>query len=55
MTPKINQWYVSKCDGTWEHDHGVDITTCDNPGWIVKVRLADTEIEPGDKVVTITR
>ena len=29
------QWYQSKCDGTWEHMYGVEIDTLDNPGWTV--------------------
>jgi hypothetical protein len=33
----IQQWYVSQCDGDWEHECGIKITTLDNPGWDIKI------------------
>jgi Immunity protein 53 len=51
MTPNLNRWYISKCDGNWEHQYGINIATLDNPGWLVTVRLADTNISPGDQVL----
>ena len=33
----IESWYDNKCDGSWEHAYGIDISTLDNPGWQVKV------------------
>lgn len=33
----LQNWYQSKCDGTWEHEYGLDISTIDNPGWKVLV------------------
>lgn len=35
-------WYRSQCDGDWEHQHGVRISTLDNPGWSLDVDLAGT-------------
>ena len=32
---RLQQWYQSKCNGTWEHRHGLTIATLDNPGWEV--------------------
>ncbi len=32
-------WYVSQCNGTWEHQHGITIETTDNPGWWVKISV----------------
>lgn len=32
----IDQLYNTRCDGLWEHDYGLDITSCDNPGWWLK-------------------
>ena len=29
-------WYSGNCNGTWEHQYGVEISTLDNPGWQVK-------------------
>ncbi|AIU71835.1 hypothetical protein AT03_05150 [Hafnia alvei FB1] len=31
----FQNWYISKCDGEWEHSYGFDIGTIDNPGWKV--------------------
>ena len=33
----LEEWYRSRCDGTWEHQHGVSIRSCDNPGWWVQI------------------
>jgi hypothetical protein len=38
-------WYASHCDGDWEHQFGVTINTLDNPGWHLKIDLAETELE----------
>jgi hypothetical protein len=35
-------WYQSNCDGDWEHQHGIQIGTLDNPGWYLDVNLEDT-------------
>jgi hypothetical protein len=32
----LEDYYASRCDGAWEHDHGVQIDTLDNPGWRVQ-------------------
>src|SRR5688500_14334082 len=37
--------YASQCDGDWEHDEGPRIETLDNPGWLVRIPLAGTELE----------
>jgi len=41
----LSQWYLSQCDGDWEHSNGVSIETLDNPGWSLKIELADTPLE----------
>ena len=33
----LEQWYVSHCDGNWEHQYGVRVDTLDNPGWSVQI------------------
>jgi hypothetical protein len=40
----LQDWYGSHCDGSWEHQNGVAIETLDNPGWLLRVDLADTEL-----------
>ena len=41
----LEGWYKSNCDGYWEHSYGVKIETLDNPGWGVRIKLVDTELE----------
>jgi hypothetical protein len=44
MIQRLQQWYQQRCDGEWEHRHGVSIQSCDNPGWWVKVDLRGTAL-----------
>jgi hypothetical protein len=39
--------------GSWEHEHGIDISTLDNPGWYFKFDLRDTVFEdfPFDAII----
>ena len=41
---QLQQWYTAQCDGDWEHQFGVHIDTLDNPGWLVKIDLAETAL-----------
>jgi Immunity protein 53 len=51
---RIQNWYLSHCDGDWEHDFGIRIGTLDNPGWTLEVNLLDTELV-GKEFATVTR
>lgn len=42
---KLIEWYSSHCDGEWEHGYGVSLTTLDNPGWLLRVNLAGTNLD----------
>jgi hypothetical protein len=42
---RLQRWYASQCNGEWEHQHGISIASCDNPGWWVKIDLAGTSLE----------
>ncbi len=42
---RIQRWYAAHCDGDWEHGSGVKIDSLDNPGWLVKIDLAGTDLE----------
>jgi hypothetical protein len=37
---RLQSWYRQQCDGDWEHQHGIEIGTLDNPGWSVRIDLA---------------
>ena len=39
----IQEWYVSQCDGDWEHMYGVSLGTLDNPGWTLTIELQETQ------------
>ena len=41
---RIERWYASQCDGSWEHQYGLRIDTIDNPGWQVQVDLSGTPL-----------
>lgn len=41
----LEQWYLSQCNGEWEHAWGIRIETLDNPGWIVTIDLQETKKE----------
>ncbi len=42
---QIQEWYLSQCNEDWEHSYGVKIDTLDNPGWSLRVDLAETELK----------
>jgi hypothetical protein len=43
VTSALERWYLSQCNGEWEHAWGVRIDTVDNPGWSVSIDLRDTK------------
>jgi hypothetical protein len=45
MLQQLQEWYLAQCDGDWEHTYGVEIGTLDNPGWRVRIGLAETDLE----------
>ena len=42
---ELQDWYLAQCNGDWEHEFGVSISTLDNPGWHLAVELADSWLE----------
>ena len=40
----LQDWYIAQCDGHWEHECGIHISTLDNPGWRIEIDLAETEM-----------
>lgn len=40
----LQRWYLSHCDGAWEHRYGITIESLDNPGWRAAIDLTDTEL-----------
>jgi hypothetical protein len=35
----LQDWYSSMCNGDWEHQNGIEISTIDNPGWHLRISL----------------
>ncbi len=44
-------WFALECDGDWEHENGVSISTVSNPGWSITIDLRDTILEDLEIVV----
>ncbi|MBK9731538.1 MAG: immunity 53 family protein [Chitinophagaceae bacterium] len=42
---RIQKWYQTNCNNDWEHRYGFTISTLDNPGWVIKIDLAETSLE----------
>lgn len=42
---RLQTWYFRQCNGDWEHASGINIQSCDNPGWWVKIDLAGTPLQ----------
>ena len=42
---ELQNWYSRQCNGLWEHSSGVEIQSCDNPGWWVKININGTAME----------
>ncbi|MGQ0765092.1 MAG: immunity 53 family protein [Gemmatimonadota bacterium] len=43
---RLQDWFVSRCDGDWEHASRFQLTTLDNPGWSLSVNLDGTYRTP---------
>jgi hypothetical protein len=41
----LQLWYSNQCDGDWEHQYGIQLTTIDNPGWYLVVDLIYTPFQ----------
>ena len=42
---RLQAWYAKQCNGDWEHQHGVTISTLENPGWAIEISLLGTSAE----------
>ena len=49
---RLQDWYISQCDGDWEHQSGVRITTIDNPGWGIDINIAYLDHIDREEVIT---
>ena len=41
----LQKWFYSNCNGDWEHNQNITITTIDNPGWSVTINLENTDMD----------
>ncbi len=41
----MQDWFQKHCDGDWEHEKGITISSLDNPGWSVEIYVVNTELE----------
>ena len=42
---RLQEWYLSQCNGDWGHGRGVRIDTLDNPGWAIDISIVGTNRE----------
>ena len=49
---ELQRWYLDQRNGKWEHAYGITIDTLDNPGWSLRIDLADTRLSDRDYVRT---
>ena len=42
---RLDDWFNTQCNGDWEHSHGIEIESVDNPGWMVTIDLRETHSE----------
>jgi hypothetical protein len=45
LLQRLQNWFAAQCDGEREHQYGITIESCDNPGWWVKIDLAGTSLQ----------
>jgi hypothetical protein len=50
----LQGWFTSRCDGEWEHERGVAIESCDNPGWWVRIDIDKEPIRSSGDEVLVT-
>lgn len=48
MIDWLQNWYLSQCNGDWEHGYGIKIETIDNPGWELTIDLENTDFQLED-------
>ncbi len=41
LLDRLNDWFISHCDGDWEHGAGIRLSTLDNPGWRLEIEIPD--------------
>ncbi|MBX3415584.1 MAG: immunity 53 family protein [Pirellulales bacterium] len=44
LLARLSAWFQRHCNDDWEHEYGITIKTCDNPGWIVRIDLPETPL-----------
>jgi hypothetical protein len=42
----LTEWFAARCDGEWESDFGITIESVNNPGWMVRIDLDGTGLDP---------
>jgi hypothetical protein len=47
----ISIWFKSNCNGDWEHENLITITTTDNPGWLINIDLTDIELNFNSEII----
>lgn len=43
----LTEWFLSHCDGDWEHSYGFSIDTFDNPGFRIRITCRNEDLVEG--------
>jgi hypothetical protein len=41
---RLQHWFIANCNGDWEHQSGIAISTLDNPGWSIDIDVEGTAL-----------
>jgi hypothetical protein len=41
----LQEWFAGSCDGEWEQQWGVSLTSTPDPGWFLSIPLFETGLE----------
>src|SRR5258705_13999119 len=41
----LQDWFADNCDGEWEGQWNVQLTSTDDPGWFLSIPVQDTILE----------
>ncbi len=42
---RFQNWYKKQCETEWEHEYGISLESCDNPGWWLKIDVKKNRLD----------
>jgi hypothetical protein len=50
----LQAWYAAQCNGEWERQYGVTVSTLEEAGWQLRVDLVGTRLEGAELARDLT-